>query len=591
MSAITSAVLPLVAQSDRLPQAAGEVLIELDSEWAYHDVGQNLGTEWMQADYDYSDWERGPGLLGYDTGDRSGRWPAPGLRTNLLENRLVYFFRTEFDYGGPISNQHLVIDSIIDDGAIFYLNGLEIARSKLMPEGVANARMQATGYTNPWKTQAQETLKVENAPLRSGRNVLAVSLHNHSKDSSDICLGVEVRTEEKTEPPLAMYLTWQRDPTTTMTVQWHTDGDTGPPAIEYGLMDSDRHKTLYPESHPMRYSDRLIHTVEITGLNADSEYFFRLSNVNSGVNSPYYKFRTMPAKADRPIRIAVGGDLRHRQEWMEQSNRVAMRFDPHFMVWGGDLAYADGRKDKIDQWYDFFDTMVNTLVTPDGRVVPVLPGIGNHEILNASYYFKGGRGREVYEDTDAFRNSIAPWYYNLFAFPGHPGYGVLDFGDYMSWILLDSDISGPIKGKQTDWLQTTLAERQDVPHVLPIYHVPARPSARSDSVINRNVREHWVPLFEKYGIRVVFENHDHTYKRTVPILDGKADPDGVVFLGDGSWGTRPRVPLKAEEHWFLEKSASIQQLIILTVQGNSQDYKIINSEGNLIDHYIPPPVD
>ena len=35
---------------------------------------------------------------------------------------------------------------------------------------------------------------------------------------------------------------------------------------------------------------------------------------------------------------------------------------------------------------------------------------------------------------------------------------------------------------------------------------------------------------------VVFENHDHNFKRIHPIRDGRRDPDGVNYPGAGAWG-------------------------------------------------------
>lgn len=569
----------------------GRVLLEFEAEWRYHDGDEDLGNEWVRSGYDDSAWESGPALLGYDTRDRHDRWPEPGLQTELRENLITYYFRTEFDYVGPTSRQRLLIDQIIDDGAVYYLNGEEIARSELAPEGEIDFHSRASGVTNPWNDH--ETLIVDNAPLREGRNVLAVSVHNQSPGSSDICLGARLRVVEMHKAPVAMYLCWQRDPTTTMTVQWHTEGDTGPAALEYGPLNGEARAALQAQTHPMPFSDRLIHTVEITGLEPDTEYRFRLSNVVPGVHSPYYKLRTMPSSPDKPIRIAIGGDVRHRQAWMEQVNRQAMRFKPDFIVWGGDLAYADGREDRLYRWYEFFDAMMNTLITEDGRVVPVLMGIGNHEV-RGGYYMRydhptrEGSEYETYEDTDAFRESIAPYYYSLFAFPGHPGYGYLDFGDYMSLIFLDTDHSGPVDGTQTEWLREIIAERENVPHLFPVYHVPAYPSVRAlGGGVSTRIREHWVPLFEEHGVRVAFENHDHAYKRTVPIRREREDPDGIVFIGDGAWGVGERVVREAADTWYLEKSQSIRHLILLTIQDDSQDLKMISREGDLIDHYIP----
>jgi acid phosphatase type 7 len=578
-------LLGTLTLSGRVPQQAQEILVPLDAVWRFHDGNMDLGTTWRELDFDDSGWKEGPALLGYDTGGRQGQWPAPGLQTELAENLGAYYFRKEFTYTGSTDRMKLHLDAIIDDGAVYYLNGREIARTSNIPEGEVTFLTQATNYINPW--EEQESFEIGGEFLLQGRNVLAVMLMNNSPNSSDICLGARLVLREAVEEPVALYLSWQNDPTTTMTIQWHTEGEVPAPAVEYGSLGEGALSRVDATSHPMFFSDRIVHTVEVTGLDPDSEYRFRLAHLVPGMNSPFYKFRTMPAQADRPIRFAAGGDVMHRAEWMEEVNRHAMRYDPDFIVWGGDLSYSDGRGDRVDREYLFFRTMFETLISDDGRVVPVIMGIGNHEVQGG--YFSGQeRGRDAYRDTDEFRESIAPYYYNLIAFPGHPGYGVLDFGNYMSLFFLDTDHSGPVEGAQTEWLRQELATRSHMQNIFPVYHVPSYPSVRDVAgATSQRIRQHWHPLFEQAGVRVAFENHDHAYKRTVPILQEKEDPDGIVFIGDGAWGVGERPVREAAATWYLEKSESMRHLILVTIQGETQDFKVISREGNLIDHYIP----
>jgi hypothetical protein len=73
--------------------------------------------------------------------------------------------------------------------------------------------------------------------------------------------------------------------------------------------------------------------------------------------------------------------------------------------------------------------------------------------------------------------------------------------------------------------------------------VPAYPSVRKDEGTTLEIRQHWVPLFEKAGVSAAFEHHDHAYKRTHPLLGGKvqdAPAKGVTYLGDGAWGASIR---------------------------------------------------
>ena len=316
--------------------------------------------------------------------------------------------------------------------------------------------------------------------------------------------------------------------------------------------------------------------MELTGLEPGTYYEFRF-----GEESRVFRFRTMPGDALQPIRFAAGGDVRHEQRWMERTNSQVLKYDPEFVLWGGDLAYADGREDRVNRWYEFFDAMKNTLITEEGRVIPAVAGLGNHEVQGGYYY-----NTEGFEPTDEWRETISPYFYALLAFPGQPGYNVLDFADYLSIIVLDSDHNNPIEGAQTEWLEQVLSERQHVPHVFPIYHVPAFPSHRDyhSDVITR-VRETWTPLFEQYGVQVAFENHDHTYKRTPPIRNGTVDPGGVVYLGDGAWGVRTRDYHPPDETWYLERVESVRHFILVTIQGRHQTFTVVDEDGNIIDRY------
>ena len=396
--------------------------------------------------------------------------------------------------------------------------------------------------------------------------------------------------------PLGLLLTWQQDPTSTMTIDWHTLDDGQSTLLEYKKLGTDEWKTASGDNFPFPFSDRIVHRVELTGLDGDTEYRFRLSEF-----SRIRKFRTMPNNADRPIRFAAGGDVRTNKERMERTNRLAASYNPDFILWGGDLAYADGREDRLYRWYEFMDAAMNTLITTDGRVIPVLTAIGNHEVRGAVYdrdpNHETREGLPPYRQDDESRELMAPYYYNLLAFPGQPGYGVLDFGNYMSIILLDTDHTNPVDGKQTEWLKEILADRQRVPHLFPIYHVPAWPSVRNpEGSRHIKIRENWVPLFEENGVRVVFENHDHVYKRTYPLYQGEISENGIVYIGDGAWGVGTRQvggsqnpedgwQYHGNNPWYLKRASSERHFILGTIHGTHRHFLMVNEEGKVIDEY------
>lgn len=368
--------------------------------------------------------------------------------------------------------------------------------------------------------------------------------------------------------PHSFLLSWQRNPSTTMTIDWHTD-EGAEEWMQYRRKGDSQWQTVRGEVMNFPYSSRIIHRKELTGLAAGATYEFRFTGRD------IYTFRTLPSSNSRPIRFVAAGDVMHTSEWMRQTAQVAAGYDPDFVVLGGDLAYANGGTKQAPRWHDYLETWSETMITSGGRVIPHLVSIGNHEVQQ--HYVIN---HPNYQQTDAYRASIAPYFYTLFAFPGQPGYDVLDFGDYMSLIFLDTHHSNPVGGEQTDWLKKTLGSRQDGRHLIPVYHVGAYPTRRQDEVPNREVRDHWVPLFDQYGVRVAFENHNHSYKRTYPLRGGVQNSAGITYMGDGSWGVAIEPP---DPYSYLRQAQAIRHFIMVEVDGSQINMRAIDGSGNQFD--------
>ena len=104
------------------------------------------------------------------------------------------------------------------------------------------------------------------------------------------------------------------------------------------------------------------------------------------------------------------------------------------------------------------------MVDPRGRLIPMISCIGNHEV-NGGYKKK---------------RADAPAYLSLFdGLFKETTYGVLDIGDYLSLVLLDTGHISAVAGEQADWLESALEERQDRQHLIVANHVPAYPSYRA----------------------------------------------------------------------------------------------------------------
>ena len=391
-----------------------------------------------------------------------------------------------------------------------------------------------------------------------------------------LLLLLPVTAASQRQEPVGIFLTWQRDPATTMTVDWHTAGEGEHRTLQYRLRGAGEWRTVRVEPSAFPAFGRTLHRTELTRLRPGSTYQLRF-----GSGGRVYSFRTLPARPDRPIRFATGGDMQHSQALMEEMGREVIRHDPDFVVVGGDLAYADEPPTRANRWRTWFDAYRNTLIAEDGRIVPMLVAQGNHEVAGGYHY-----NHPRFESNERWREDLSPYFYRLLASPGHPGYAVVDIGDYMSIVLLNSDHTVPIVGEQTRWLERVLAERHGRA-IFPVYHVPGYPSVRSfDGPVSVRVREHWAPLFERHGVRVAFENHDHAYKRTFPMRGGQRNADGVIYLGDGCWGVTPREigrDQQGQRPAYLERAESQRNFILVTIDGGRQRYQAITHQGQVID--------
>lgn len=396
---------------------------------------------------------------------------------------------------------------------------------------------------------------------------------------------------------VGLVLTWRQDPTTTQVIDWHQVGPDAatPAAFAYRVAAAGDNAAAeagasWIEAKPeaardFPFSARKIHRVELTGLRPDTRYEFRIGGEGTAVKA----FRTLPATLDKPLLVAAGGDMMHGQgEVFAQMNRVVAKQAPAFIIWGGDLAYEDGAAEKVGRMELYVDIMTRTLVTDDGRVIPVVVGAGNHEV-RGGYYFNTPLGKDgaVWPATDEARADIAPYFYALWAFPGHPGYGALDIGDYASILMLDTDHTGPMGGAQTEWLAKALRERDAVPHLLPVYHVPGYPSVRAFSGhVSRRVRELWVPLFDEAGVRIAFENHDHAYKRTSALRGGESHAEGVTYVGDGAWGVGLRD--QVEGLAYVAEKAKVHHAIMITLHRDRIDAESVSAAGEVFDRFSVP---
>ena len=367
--------------------------------------------------------------------------------------------------------------------------------------------------------------------------------------------------------PEIIYLTYTEDPTTSITVQWHS------PIADTASMVSYRKKgdsvwldaegnSIRPEAYEM-----LIHRVDLRHLEPNTFYEFR---VGSFKKTNLFRTLSLGVK-ENPIQFVVGGDAYRFLSSFRKANRQIAQLDPDFVVVGGDIAYTHsnkvpfkGKQWEIKRWTTFFSEWKRSMVGKGGRMIPIVPVVGNHDVP---------------------KNQIDPrktpvLLYQLFAFKKeNVSFRALDIGSTLSLILLDTDHSYPIVGDQTQWLKETLSDRSNIPYKFAVYHVGAYPSVYPyNGGIPKRIRKYWCPLFEEGGVQVAFEHHNHAYKRTFPIKDEQIDSKGVIYMGDGCWGVKPRKPHPRAWYLAAKDRKNCFNFVCLTVQGCDITAYAINGE-------------
>jgi hypothetical protein len=357
-----------------------------------------------------------------------------------------------------------------------------------------------------------------------------------------------------------VYLTWRdADTSTTMTVNYHTgDGfevsqvyfDT---EARHGNAAAYRFRQVGDATRIPGARKRVVHTVHLTGLTPGAAYHFIAGDPLTGFTEER-AFRTIPDDG-RPIRFAVGGDMSNYRAAWAMARRVAAEA-PDVVMIGGDIAYAGGSYLLWDKWLRRWGKL---MVAPDGRTIPLVLAIGDHEL--------GG----------------SPYFQRLFD-QGGETFFVRTFGLDIVCVVLDTGNVVPYDGRQSRWLRETLEAHASYPVKLALYHDPLYPAHKSfDQQASVAGRAHWLPLFDRFGLTAGFEHDDHLYKRTKLLTGGRVSPDGTLYIGGGSWGMPPRPP-RAEP--YLARAEQTRNVVIVDVRADEIEYRAIGTRGETFDRFV-----
>ncbi len=427
--------------------------------------------------------------------------------------------------------------------------------------------------------------------------LFCVSLFLVSITSAGLC------GEEKGATPYPyIYLTWQNNTDTTMTVSVHSTQPGEEITVYYDTKPHEGNVQHYQYATtekgfavPGLPAERRVYHVELQNLKPATTYYFVVGHQKTGF-SEEKKFRTL-SDGDESITFVEGGDW-EITETSDELSKVAAKKDPMFVLLGGDYPRDVRSLSDYYKWDAWLAMYTKNMVTPDGHLIPMILAIGNQEVFE-------GYGKTA-QDVPFFLHYFKQTSTNKTYFSRAIGKNLVLF-------ILDSGHVASHDGEQLEWLQKEMDLQKEIPLKMAVYHIPLYPSVRFASadtfyhslhgtltLLDRQDiavrmlspysalgREHWLPVFDKYELNTAFEHHDHALKRTKPMRGGEINPKGTLYLGDGCWGPDLQYsPIQPYFHLYFAKTLGQQQCFwLVTVDRNSILYQAISKEGAVLDEY------
>ncbi|MES2438299.1 MAG: lamin tail domain-containing protein [Verrucomicrobiota bacterium] len=201
-------------------------VVSYNSTWRYNQTGPALPSNWPSSAHPVGGgWQSGPGTLAYSTSGLplavGTQLASPGTNNPFV---LTYYFETDFTLSAAnaAALSSLTLTHLIDDGAVFYLNGVELSRFN-MNEGSFTAGTLANPGVATAALVGPITVAVPAGAAVAGTNRLSVEVHQINNTSSDIVFGLQASANVVTDPGVPAI------PERSSRQQWielHNNGDT-----------------------------------------------------------------------------------------------------------------------------------------------------------------------------------------------------------------------------------------------------------------------------------------------------------------------------------------------------------------------------
>ena len=331
---------------------------------------------------------------------------------------------------------------------------------------------------------------------------------------------------------------------TSIIIKWET---VKPTKGTVSYSEDDRFNIVQRERKAVK-----IHEIKLDGLKPDTRYRYRVSYNNTILEAA--SFTTAPVPGTPNWRMVAYGDNRTYPETHKRIVTQILDLNPSMIIHSGDLVAHGG---NYEQWKEqYFDPMKGL-----SENIAVFPSLGNHEW-----------------------NS--PYYYEYMSLPDEndESYYSFDYGNAHFIALNSNQREEPfdMNSKQTKWLIKDLKKNADAKWKIVYFHHPLFRCHPTRGIEAQ--RWVWQDVFEKYGVDLVINGHDHYYQRTYAIGNYQGKPSRGIYHIISGGGGAPNYPVVPKTHAAYRRS--VHHITVMDFQGDRIVGRAIDDQGNIFDAFV-----
>ena len=317
---------------------------------------------------------------------------------------------------------------------------------------------------------------------------------------------------------------------TAITVCWETDTP-APGKVYYAPALNKKQKFA-----PIEAAEKSRHhCTRLEKLNPSNIYTYWVEA--DGIKSKVYNFHTAKQKGE-DSRLVVYGDSRSNEIVHRSVVQGIIAAKPDFVINTGDIV---NKGEELPDWDMFFRVAGELMHT-----TPYYVALGNHEQNNENYF-------------------------HYLAFPGNERWYSFDYAG-SHFIVLDSNMPNCMDPEQMKWLKEDLKDHQDADFIFVTFHSPPYSSGKHGSDLN--IRKLYSEIFEKNGVDVVFNGHNHDYERLVV---GK-----VIYVVSGGGGA---TLYEVGRNEWTQYAASVYHFTVVNISGGKLTFEAKRPNGKTFDSF------